>query len=264
MILSDILEEKVSVTEANSYEVTAYNVLDKVKILDILARTTNNELINIELNSSFEMAIIERNLIYYMDLICKGFKHNKNNSIPITKRLQINLNFNRLGNHPKEYIKIYNLTERKVYYNNFEIINVNVLKYKEMCYDKNVKGNLEHIYLVSLVSNEDELKKLGLKDNLLKKVGDKVFELNDDEKIRDQIERELEAKILYQNGLDYAKKDGYDNGYDNGIKDGIINTKKEIVQNLLQAGTMEIETIAKITKLDKKEILKIQKEMNQK
>ena len=71
-----------------------------------------------------------------------------------------------------------------------------------------------------------------------------MFELNDDEKLRDQIERDLEAKILYQNGLKYAKEDGYDNGFDKGYNKGAKETKIAMVKNLLQNGNISIKTIA--------------------
>ena len=153
MLLTDILEEEIVVMEANAYEVKVESAIEKVKILDILALTKDNDLINIELNNSFDKAVLERNLIYYLSLITKDFKHYKEKiKQKIKRKMQINLNFQKIGNHFKEYIKIYNVTEQEVYYDQFEIINVNVLKYKKMCYDKIIKGNKEHISLVSLVS----------------------------------------------------------------------------------------------------------------
>ena len=254
MLLTDILEEEIVVMEANAYEVKVDSAIEKVKILDILALTKDNDLINIELNNSFDKAVLERNLIYYLSLITKDFKHYKEKiKQKIKRKMQINLNFQKIGNHFKEYIKIYNVTEQEVYYDQFEIINVNVLKYKKMCYDKIIKGNKEHISLVSLVSNKEELEELGMKDSIIREVGNKVFELNDDEKVRDQIEREMDAKILYKNGLKYAREDGYDDGYE--------EAKISIVKNLLQIGSLSIKEIATAANLEEDEVLKIQKEM---
>ena len=269
-LLTDIVDNEVVVIEANSYEVKVENILEKIKILDLLVRTKNNELINIELNNSFSKEVLERNLIYYFDIIGRGFKHFNNiEEQHIAKRMQINLNFNKVGKHFKEYIKIYNVTEQEVYYDQFEIINVNVLKYKKMCYDKIIKGNKEHISLVSLVSNKEELEELGMKDSIIREVGNKVFEMNNDEEIRDQMERELEAKIVYQNGLKYAKQDGikvgYDSGikegYDNGVKDGFEDAKISIVKKMLQKGNLPTKEIAELTNLEEDKVLEIQKEM---
>ena len=254
MLLTDILEEEIVVMEANAYEVKVDSAIEKVKILDILALTKDNDLINIELNNSFDKAVLERNLIYYLSLITKDFKHYKEKiKQKIKRKMQINLNFQKMGNHFKEYIKIYNVTEQEVYYDQFEIINVNVLKYKKMCYDKIIKGNKEHISLVSLVSNKEELEELGMKDSIIREVGNKVFELNDDEKVRDQMEREMDAKIVYQNGLKYAREDGYDDGYE--------EAKISMVKNLLQIGSLSIKEIAEVANLEEDKVLEIQEKL---
>ena len=254
MLLTDILEEDIVVMEANAYEVKVDSAIEKVKILDILALTKDNDLINIELNNSFDKAVLERNLIYYLSLITKDFKHYKEKiKQKIKRKMQINLNFQKMGNHFKEYIKIYNVTEQEVYYDQFEIINVNVLKYKKMCYDKIIKGNKEHISLVSLVSNKEELEELGMKDSIIREVGNKVFELNDDEKVRDQMEREMDAKIVYQNGLKYAREDGYDDGYE--------EAKISMVKNLLQIGSLSIKEIAEVANLEEDKVLEIQEKL---
>ena len=241
MILSDILEENITVIEAEAYEVKVDSTLEKVKILDILAKTSNDEVVNIELNNSFSSFVIERNVMYYMSLLNKEFKHKNKIRNRVKRILQINLNFNKVGNHLKEYIKIYNVTEKEVYYDRFEIINVNVLKYKKIWYDKIIEGDKEHIYIVSLVSDKNELEKLGTVDGLIKEVGNKVFNLNEDEKIRDQIEREEDARIIYRNEIDYAKSEGK--------KDEKIS----IIKNLL-GKKMNIKEISEIVELTEDEV----------
>ena len=269
MILSDILEENITVIEAEAYEVKVDSTLEKVKILDILAKTSNDEVVNIELNNSFSSFVIERNVMYYMSLLNKEFKHKNKIRNRVKRILQINLNFNKVGNHLKEYIKIYNVTEKEVYYDRFEIINVNVLKYKKIWYDKIIEGDKEHIYIVSLVSDKNELEKLGTVDGLIKEVGNKVFNLNEDEKIRDQIEREEDARIIYRNEIDYAKSEGHQEGVEEGIekgkkegiKEGFEEGKISIVKNLLQTNEVSIKTIAQASQLTEEEVLKIKKDL---
>ncbi len=170
----------------------------------------------------------------------------------IKKIFQINLNFNKIGKAPKEEIKLYNLTLNEIYYDDYEIIDVNVLNYKKTWYDRNIKGEEEHIYLTALEANEEELKKLGEVNEIVKEVGMKVFELNEDEKIIDQMERERDAEIVYHNGLKYAKEDGYNDGYDNGIE--------TMVKNLLKDG-FPLEAIAKAANLTVEDVQKIQKDI---
>ncbi len=105
-----------------------------------------------------------------------------------------------------------------------------------------------------------------MKDSIIREVGNKVFELNDDEKVRDQIEREIDAKILYKKGLEYAREDGYDDGYNKGynkgIKEGYEEVKISIVKNLLQIGSLSIKEIAELTNLEEDEVLEIQKTLD--
>ena len=101
-----------------------------------------------------------------------------------------------------------------------------------------------------------------MKDSIIREVGNKVFELNDDEKVRDQIEREIDAKILYKKGLEYAREDGYDDGYNKGIKEGYEEVKISIVKNLLQIGSLSIKEIAELTNLEEDEVLEIKKTLD--
>ncbi len=265
-LVSDILEEEVHITKAEAYEVKVSSTMERVKILDILATTQKGKLVNIELNKAFGKSIKERNIFYYNSLITREYKHKKEYE-DIKKIFQINLNFNKIGKAPKEEIKLYNLTLNEIYYDDYEIIDVNVLNYKKTWYDRNIKGEEEHIYLTALEANEEELKKLGEVNEIVKEVGMKVFELNEDEKIIDQMERERDAEIVYHNGLKYAKEDGYNDGvkvgYDNGIKTGYDNGIETMVKNLLKDG-FPLEAIAKAANLTVEEVEKIQKSSSRK
>ena len=131
---------------------------------------------------------------------------------------------------------------------------------KFIWYDRNIKGEEEHIYLTALEANEEELKKLGEVNEIVKEVGMKVFELNEDEKIIDQMERERDAEIVYHNGLKYAKEDGYNDGYDNGV----LKEKLSMVKNLLNTKKVPIEIIAQVANLTVEEVEKIQESSSQK
>ena len=128
------------------------------------------DLINIELNKAFGKSIKERNLFYYNSLITKEYKHKKEYE-DIKKIFQINLNFNKIGKALKEKIKLYNMTLKEIYYDDYEIINVNVLNYKKTWYDRNIKEEKKHIYLTTLDANEEELKKLREVNEVIKEVG---------------------------------------------------------------------------------------------
>ena len=74
---------------------------------------------------------------------------------------------------------------------------------------------------------------------------DKVFEMNDDGSITRLISYEYEQKLVLENAKNYAKEEG------------IYQSKVEIAKELLKDGTLSVNKIMKVTKLPKKEILKL-------
>ena len=254
-ILSDILEKEVSVEKVKVNELPIKDTEDRVQIVDVLVKTSDNEVINVEININFSNVIMERNLMYYFSLLLDNYEKKEDNE-EVSKIIQINLNFEKVGKVPKEEIRIHNMTLNEIEYDDFKVINVNLLKYKRMWYDKNINGEKDHLYLVMLTSDKNELEELGKKDALAKKVGSKVFELNEEEEKRIQMRLERDAKYIERREKELAEEQGLKRG----IRENQITTAKE----LLLDGTLSIEKIAKITKLTEKEIQKIQNKLSKK
>ncbi len=115
MLLRDILENNtLEVIHAEAIELPVTSVDEKVKILDVLAKV-GEELFNIELNSCFDTAILERNLNYYFRLLNERFFRGDKEP-KYRKVLQINLNIKNDAKYDKEEIRIYNLTRKELYY----------------------------------------------------------------------------------------------------------------------------------------------------
>ena len=150
------------------------------------------------------------------------------------------------------YMKSLNSSElpNEVYdSDDFKIININVVRYKKIWYDKIIKeGIRKHIYLTSLVADKEELENLGKIDGLVKEVGNKVFELNSDQRLRLELQQEQEAIITYKNSMKYAEEAGIEKG----IEKNKIETAKEMLKK-----NISIKDIVEITKLSEEEILKI-------
>ena len=248
MLLRDILEDNtLEVIHAEAIELPVTSVDEKIKILDVLAKV-GEELFNIELNSCFDTAILERNLNYYFRLLNERFFRGDKEP-KYRKVLQINLNIKNDAKYDKEEIRIYNLTRKELYYEDFKIININVVRYKKIWYDKIIKeGIRKHIYLTSLVADKEELENLGKIDGLVKEVGNKVFELNSDQRLRLELQQEQEAIITYKNSMKYAEEAGIEKG----IEKNKIETAKEMLKK-----NISIKDIVEITKLSEEEILKI-------
>ena len=248
MLLRDILEDNtLEVIHAEAIELPVTSVDEKIKILDVLAKV-GEELFNIELNSCFDTAILERNLNYYFRLLNERFFRGDKEP-KYRKVLQINLNIKNDAKYDKEEIRIYNLTRKELYYEDFKIININVVRYKKIWYDKIIKeGIRKYIYLTSLVADKEELENLGKIDGLVKEVGNKVFELNSDQRLRLELQQEQEAIITYKNSMKYAEEAGIEKG----IEKNKIETAKEMLKK-----NISIKDIVEITKLSEEEILKI-------
>ncbi len=247
-ILTDILEEEVKIINFVPTELPIKNKKSKVNTLDILVSTKDNKLINVELNTNFDKSTKERNLVYYTSLYSQkklrgSYIDNVNEELEV---LHIDINYNESKKDEEKKI-FYVQTDKGVKYSNsFKIITVNIAKYKELWYHKNIKGDKTHIYLVMLDANEEELKKLARVDKLIKGVNEEVSKLNDDFVFRREISREEEAEIRTQMRMNEAKKEGE------------INKANAIAKNMFELGEKE-EKILKYTGITQEELEKLKK-----
>ncbi len=259
LLLRDIMEDDtLEIKSVTVYEIPVTSVEEKVKIVDIIAKLKNNKVINVELNTSFGKAVKERNIFYYYGLLNRNIKRGKEGKKPkYDEIIQINLNLISEDKYDKEEIRIYNLAREEVYYENFKIININVVYYKKLWYDKIIKeGIKEHIYVVALASKKEELKALSKLDRLVKEVADKVFELNDDDNERMKIEQERDARLIYENSMKYSKEEGIEEGKELGKQEGESNAKLTIAKKLIDTNA-DKKYILDITGISEKEYEKI-------
>ena len=164
--------------------------------------------------------------------------------------LHIDINFNESKKEEEKKV-FYVQNEKGIKYSeSFKIITVNIAKYKHMWYDKNIKGDKRHIYLVMLDANKEELRKLARVDKLIKGVDEEVEKLNADEVFIKEISREEEAKIREQMRVKIAKKEG--------IEEGETNKANTIAKNMLEKGYSTKE-ISEITNLNVEDIEKLKK-----
>ena len=208
-VLSDVLEREITIDKLEYVQLPVSSVRDKVQILDVLVRTKDNIKINVEVNKNYNQAVSERNLMYYYSLWMKNYRHNDEEWQDVKEIIQVNLNYNRIGSILKDELRIVSVVTKEIEsdFKSFKIINVNLLKYKRMYYNKIMKGNKEHLYLALLASSKEEMQALGNVDRLAKEVGERVLELNNDEDVIRQIELERDARILVRKEKEYAKEE---------------------------------------------------------
>ena len=138
----------------------------------------------------------------------------------------------------------------------FRIINVNLVKYKELWYDECIKGNKKHIHLVMLNANMEEIKELGKKDKVVKEYEDKMLTLTKDGVVINHLSYEEEQEKLRRSDIHEAR----DEGISEGITKGIAEEKENIAINMLKRN-MSIKDIIEITGLTEKEIEKIKQKI---
>lgn len=250
-ILSDVLDTSVKILSFLPTEAPVLKKGEKVNIMDTLVITDDKELIDVEINTNFTKAVRERNLLYYTSIYAQMAKRNHK---PVIKVVQVNLNFDgNPNNPPKEIFQIMNIESKELYTDSFTIINVNIASYKKLWYDKNIKGIKDHIYLVMLGSDKEELTELSKNDKLIREVNNKMIVFNEDGTYTRLISREDDLKMV-------ARNEGFDEGIEQGIEQGVLQGVtsgiEQVTKSMLEKG-MKIKDIQEITKLSEKEILKI-------
>ncbi len=133
----------------------------------MIVKTSNGKHILVELNSNFSSSTKLRNLSYYTSyysqIIEKGYEYYEE-----LDTVLINLNKNSKDSLAKRNYLITCVEDKSIYTNTFRIININLVKYKELWYDECIKGNKEHIHLVMLNANMDEIEELGKRDKVVR------------------------------------------------------------------------------------------------
>jgi len=135
-----------------------------------------------------------------------------------------------------------------------EIINIDMEKLNDICYNKGVKGQDLFTKVMGLIGAKDKKhyeifkKEKGIVKEIMEKaikyVTDKdLVEVLDYEKMRDN--REIAAKEL-----------GFNTGFNDGFNDGVEYNTQVIAKNMLKENT-DIAFVSKVTGLSKEEIEKL-------
>ena len=255
-MLSDILEEPVELIEYLLPEMPVQNFKSKSNRLDVVASTKEGKIINIELNTNHSKYIKLRNLLFYTAMYTQTIEIGAAEKIENIKTVQINLNFNEGKNIPLKRLSHIRYDDTyEIYSDSFEIVDVNVDKYKNLWYHKNISGDLNHIYIVMLGSDEEELIELGKQDNKVEEVKDIMIRLNKNGTFTRTISQEQEDAFFMRMQLNDAR--------DEGKEAGILEEKKNTVKNLLNKN-ISLEDIIEITGLTKEKIKEIQKSLQEK
>jgi len=151
-LIKEVIGEDVTVISLNVPELIKDKVYVKGKILDVLVKTKDKE-INSEINSVTNTYLRRRNAAYifkrYSDSVNVGDSYKE-----ITNFIQINLTANLSYEYPDIYkYMMYDQINNLTYIDNLSIYEINVSKFKNLCYNNHIKPSI----LSMLDMNLDEL-----------------------------------------------------------------------------------------------------------
>ena len=250
-LLSNILEKEVKVIRILNNELIGDSKLNSKKIVDLICQVEENEYVNIEVNTMYEIYYKNRNLEFLFRLASTNYKADDKLSYEERKKLrrqkkkyiQINLNEVDTNNKPFAVFSITDTQDVKYQLTDMvKIININVSYYKELCYTKDVNelSDIETAIGVIGIHDEKILDKVTKKNDILKGIGEVVKKYSWEDDLIVARDREEEWQEAMEVNVDYA----------------VEKTSKEIAKKML-GKDMDIESIAELTGLSIEEIEKL-------
>ncbi len=249
-ILEPILDKKIDDLQIlNPNLIQDYYKL-RGQRLDLLVKT-NDEIINVELNTNYSEEIKIRNLHYIFKLASENTERGNKYKVgyPI---IQVNLNFYN-SKYEKSIYTLYDKINKIELTDYIKIYNVGIDKYIKNYYNNDKKFTKGEEALIMLDLGKQGLEELSEKSEIVNNFKEEVVKANNDEFIVDWISREEEQKqyeeVMYEKGLNQGKEQGLSQGKQEGIEQTKIDVAKEMLEL-----NMDLETIIKVTKLSKDQI----------
>ena len=240
-LLESILKVKIEEIKYLNLERNVDNVNVKRKHLDLNLKT-NIGYIEVEVNTSTESYVKPRNFSYICDIYShstkKGESYNENTLV-----VQINISY---GLKYEELIRKYMVQDedKNKYINNLIIYEINMDKYMEIWYNKDEKEIEENKYIMMLNLQPEELENLSKKDRMVLKYMSEIERVNEEEEFREYMSAEEDNRKI-----------------ENSIRDEYIEKGQKIVAKSLLKRGMDKNMVSDITKLDKKKIEEIAKDV---
>ena len=246
-LIEEVINKKVKIINLSVPELPKDKITIKGKILDVLVKTANGE-INIEINSETDHYLRRRNASYIFKRYSNSIKISESyQSMP--NFVQINLSSNFKNDYPRiTTYTLYDYENKITFINNLKIYEINLVKYKEFCYNNDIKKSI--IAMIDM-TYEELLKVKG--DKLMERLKDEAIKLNDDDDFVKLMSDEDEERLLKNSYI----QDGYEKGIKQGIEQGIKQNTISLIKNMSKEN-IDIEQISKITGLSIDKIKELQ------
>ena len=240
----------------NEQQVTG--VSEKKKITDMVV-DIKDCVINLEMNKEYYDGLMDRNNEYISkireSIILEGESYSD-----VPKIIQINFDyFNYYSPDKRVVIKFEMRDEGGLKEGvNTESYHVILPNAKEKYYNEGSKDELVRELVIMMVEKNEELEKLIQENMELRKVGEKIVEISNDERLQGWYDEEEHQRKIRNSLVAGAIKKGWNQGKADGLKEGIKEGKKEIAENLLKEG-VDIKIISSSTGLSIDDINKLNK-----
>ena len=223
---------------------------DKFSRLDVKATTSNNEIINIEIQLKNEYNMIKRSLYYWSKLYSEQLNEGEDYSL-LKRTICINiLNFKYLKT--RMFHSVYRMKE---IHTNEELSDIEEIHFIEI--PKLEDGSDEKDMLVAWIEflknpESEKVRSLEMSVDEIREAKDELIKMSNDDTQRELYE--MRAKTLRDkiSALNEAERKGIKKGREEGEKNKAI----EIAKSLIKLG-LDKESIAKSTGLDLWEVEKL-------
>ena len=262
--LNATLKQKdlITAVEIKNTDLNKGYIEDKFSRLDVKATTSNNEIINIEIQLKNEYNMIKRSLFYWSKLYSEQLNEGEDYSV-LKRTICINiLNFKYLKT--RKFHSGYRLKE---IYSNEELTDVAEIHFIEI--PKLEEGTDEKDMLVAWIEflknpESEKVRSLEMSIDEIREAKDELIRMSNDDTQRELYEmraKTLKDKISALNeaerkGIKKGRQEGIKEGLQKGIQEGEKSKAIEIAKSLINIG-LDKETISKSTGLDLNEIEKL-------
>ena len=212
---------------------------EQAREVDFYLRIGDNILIDVEMNRKGYKYVKERNAIYIAKLITLKLEVNTNYREMKKKEFyQVNINENESKNNvlPEREMELRYLDNNEDAFPNFKILLKNLDRYRELWYNKSRKLKFDEIFLVALTSKSYielyNILKTILSDDELNDFMWSVIEMNEDNFILHEWQKEKFDKLIAENMKEDATKEGLEQGLEKGREENKI----EMIKAMLKKG----------------------------
>ena len=242
-------------------------VSEKKKITDMII-DIKDFIINLEMNKEYYEGLINRNHGYISkireSLVLEGESY-----VDTPKIIQINFDYFNYYRPDKRVVIKFEMKDDTGIKEGVDVESYHVIlpNAKEKYYNEGNKEELVKELVIMMTEKNEELERL-IKDNMeLRKVGEKIVEISNDERLQgwydeEEHQRRVRNSLVasaIKEGWNQGKADGLKEGKAEGLEEGASNKQKEIAKNLLKEG-VDKKIISSSTGLSIDEIEKLKSE----